>query len=232
MKNRSGILIYPLVILLTLLCTCFGSRMVTTFSENASIPRSRCIIIDPGHGGMDGGTVSCSGLPESRYNLEIALRLEDLMHLLGFETKIIRKDDRSVFTEGETIAQKKVSDLKERLRIVKETPNALFLSIHQNHFPDPKYWGAQVFYPRTDGSQELADQVQAALRSGLDPGNRRQAKKCSGVYLMERIPCTGLLIECGFLSNPQEEAKLRDKAYQQKICAVIGTSVACFLSNT
>lgn len=232
MKIGWSIVMYPLVVLITLLGTCMGSRMVTAFSETAAIPRAHCILIDPGHGGIDGGTVSCTGIPESRYNLEIALRLEDLLHLLGHETKMIRRDDRSVYTKGETIAQKKASDLKERLRIAQETPNVLFLSIHQNFFPDARYSGAQVFYPDTHGSRELAEQLQAGFRTALDPQNHRQPKKSTGVYLMERIPCTGVLIECGFLSNPQEEARLRDPSYQQKLCAAIATGVGSFLSNT
>lgn len=233
MKKRwIWIAVYPLTVLTVLACAWWGSRAVRTLSENAPIPRARCIIIDAGHGGVDGGATSCTGILESRYNLEMALCLEDLLHFLGFETNMIRREDISVYTKGETIAQKKVSDLKERLRIANETPNALLLSIHQNYFSDSRYHGAQVFYPKTEGSEELAKRLQTALCSVLDPDNHRQAKKSSGVYLMDHINCTGLLIECGFLSNPQEEAKLRDKAYQQKLCAVIATTLSGFLSNT
>lgn len=231
-KRRIWLTAYPLTILAVMACIWWGSRAVTTLAESSPIGRSACIIIDAGHGGVDGGATSCSGNPESQYNLQIALRLEDLLHLLGFETKMIRREDVSVYTKGETIAQKKVSDLKERLRIATETPNALFLSIHQNYFPDPRYSGAQVFYPNTEGSPELAAQLQAALCAAVNPSNHRKAKKCSGIYLMDRIPCTAVLIECGFLSNPQEDARLRDGTYQQKLCAVIATGVGSFLSNT
>ena len=93
---------------------------------------------------------------ESSFNLEISLRLNDLFHLLGYETRMIRTTDTSVYTKGDTIAQKKASDLKERVRIVKDTENALLLSIHQNIFPEGKYSGAQVFYADTPGSEALA----------------------------------------------------------------------------
>lgn len=233
MKKRSfWLAAYPLTVLAVFAGIWWGSRAVSTLAENSPFPRSACIIIDAGHGGVDGGATSCSGNLESQYNLQIALRLEDLLHLLGFETKMIRREDISVYTKGETIAQKKVSDLKERLRIANETPGALYLSIHQNYFSDSRYSGAQVFYPDTEGSADLARQMQADLCTALNPSNHRQIKKCSGVYLMDRLPCTGVLIECGFLSNPQEDAKLRDPAYQQKLCAVIATSVGSFLSNT
>lgn len=231
MKKGRG-LVYPITIVAVLACVWLGSRCVTVFAENQPISRSRCIIIDAGHGGIDGGAVSCTGIPESRYNLEIALKLDDLLHLLGYETRMIRTEDISVYTEGETIARKKVSDLKERVRIANETPNGLLLSIHQNYFSDQRYSGAQVFYPDTEDSHRLAEQLQSALCTALDPGNHRQPKKSSGVYLMEQVRCTAVLIECGFLSNPREEAALRSPGYQQKLSAAIASALGTFLSNT
>lgn len=233
MKKGSGyLLMYPLTAAVILACVWWGSRGVTAFSENLPMERSVRIVIDPGHGGVDGGAVSCTGAPESRYNLEISRRLSDLCVFLGYETILLREDDVSLYTKGETIAQKKLSDLKERLRIIQETEDALLLSIHQNHFPDPVYSGAQVFYGNTPGSKDLAETLQESIRSHLDPGNHRRPRKIRGIYLMDRIRCTGVLIECGFLSNHQEEAMLRDPAYQKKLCAVIATGISGFLSNT
>ena len=189
------------------------------------------LVIDAGHGGVDGGAVSCTGVYESQINLEIALRLEDLMHLLGIRTVMIRDTDRSVYTEGSTIAAKKVSDIKERVRIVNTTPNALFVSIHQNNFQDPRYQGAQVFYNSHPDSKALAENLQTALRKNLDPSNKRSIKKTTGVFLMEHINCTGVLIECGFLSNQQEEAMLRDSEYQKSICCVVSTTVSQYLNT-
>ncbi|MBQ8834548.1 MAG: N-acetylmuramoyl-L-alanine amidase [Oscillospiraceae bacterium] len=194
--------------------------------------REHCIVIDAGHGGIDGGATSCTGKLESTFNLEIALRLNDLLHFLGYETKMIRTTDTSVYTKGETIAQKKISDLKERVRMVNETENALLVSIHQNNFSDGRYSGAQIFYADTEGSQLLAKQLQDAFVSTLNPGSNRQSKQSSGVYLMEHIDCTGVLVECGFLSNAQEEAKLRSPDYQQRLCCVIAATMIRFLSNT
>lgn len=225
-------LVYPLTILTVLACAHWGSWAVSTFSESASIDRRQHILIDPGHGGEDGGAVSCTGIPESRYNLEIALRLEDLLHLLGYDTRMTRREDISIYTNGETIAQKKISDLKARVRMANEEENTILLSIHQNCFPDPRYSGAQIFYPNTGNSQHLAEQMQETLCRSLAPDNHRKAKKSSSVYLMEHISCTGVLIECGFLSNPQEEAKLRSSSYQQKLCCCIAAALNRFLSNT
>lgn len=226
------ILGYGLILALTLLAAHWGSRAVTVFTENAPIPRKHTIIIDPGHGGVDGGATSCTGILESRFNLEISLRLNDLFRFLGHDTKMIRTEDISVYTAGDTIAKKKMSDLKERVRMVNETENALLLSIHQNNFPDSRYSGGQVFYAGSEGSQMLAKVLQSAFVTYLNPGSRRQEKKSSGVYLMEHIHCPGVLIECGFLSNPEEEAKLRRPDYQKKLCAVIVCTVTEYLPNT
>ena len=200
--------------------------------ESAPINRSYTIVIDAGHGGEDGGAISCTGKSESAFNLEIALRLNDLFRLLGYNTAMIRLSDVSVYTEGETIAQKKISDLKHRVRIVNEIENGLLLSIHQNIFSDSRYSGAQVFYGRENGSEDLAKELQQDFVSVLNSGSHRQAKKSEGIYLMDRIKQPGVLIECGFLSNPEEEARLRSSDYQKKLVCIIASRVSSFLSNT
>lgn len=225
-------MVYCLIIMTLLLCVMLGSRAVTVLYENGPVELGHCIVIDPGHGGEDGGAVSRSGFVESAYNLEISLRLNDLLNLLGYHTKMIRTSDISVYTKGETLAQKKASDLKERVKSINETTNAILLSIHQNHYPDDRYSGAQVFYAKTEGSEELAKQLQSAFAWALNPENSRQAKKSSGIYLMEHILCPGVLIECGFLSNEEEERKLKDPEYQKKLCCVIAATTGQYLSNT
>lgn len=216
---------------LMLLCAYWGSRAVTVISESLPFERKDCIVIDPGHGGEDGGATSCTGRMESEYNLAISRRLDDLLHLLGYQTRMTRTSDVSIYTTGDTIARKKISDLKERVRIVNETDQALLVSIHQNQFSDARYSGAQVFYAKTGKSKELGEKLQASLVETLNPGSNRKSKPISGVYLMENIRCTGVLIECGFLSNPKEEARLRDSEYQKKLCCVIAATVGQHLSN-
>lgn len=222
------ILAYLMIMLIFVSSAFWGSHVVTAFAESKPIQRSPCFIIDAGHGGVDGGATSCTGVLESELNLQIALRLNDLLHFLGYETKMIRTEDISVYTEGETIAQKKVSDLKQRVKICSETEDAILLSIHQNNFSDSRYDGAQVFYPATEGSEAFAKELQSKLICALNPDSNRRAKKAQGVYLMEHIDCPAVLIECGFLSNPEEEAKLRSHDYQKKLCCVIATSALSF----
>ena len=189
------------------------------------------VVIDPGHGGEDGGATSCTGVLESKYNLDISLRLNDLLQMLGYNTKMIRTTDMSIYTQGNTIAQKKVSDLKQRVHIVNNTEDAYLISIHQNYFSDSRYSGAQVFYATTEQSKELALLLQRQFPLYLQKENKRTIKKASGVYLMEHIDCPGVLIECGFLSNVEEEAKLRSADYQKQLCCVIASVVSNHLDR-
>lgn len=223
--------VYAIVIVLLFAVTFASSHAITVLSQNAPIIHDHCIIIDAGHGGVDGGATSCTGVLESQLNLEIATRLNDLCHLLGLNTRMIRTTDSSVYTEGKNIAQKKISDLKERVRIVNTTQNAVLVSIHQNYFTQSGYWGAQVFYGGSDSSKNFAKSMQTILVETLNQGSNRKAKPASGIYLMEHIRCPGILIECGFLSNPKEEAKLRSSEYQKKLCAVIGTACSQYLQQ-
>ena len=115
--------------------------------------------------------------------------------------------------------------------MVGESEDAVLVSIHQNLFPDARYSGAQVFYSPAGEGQALAEILQENFRQSINPDSNRQVKKSQGVYLMEQISCTGVLVECGFLSNPEEESRLRTKAYQQKICTVIASTLANFLDS-
>lgn len=220
---------YALIFMCCLVLTLFGSHAVKVMTEITPLENRHCIIIDAGHGGVDGGATSCSGILESNLNLQISLRLNDLLHLLGYDTYMIRTDDRSVYIQGETIAAKKVSDLNERVRIVNEKEKTLLLSIHQNHFSDERYFGAQVFYNQNTQSKTLASLLQAEFKEQLQPENNRTVKRADNVYLMEHVDCCAVLIECGFLSNIEEEARLRKGSYQKKLSCIIAATVANFL---
>ena len=222
---------YLLVVILFLGIAHIGSNTVTTIQQQKAVSRNHMIVIDAGHGGIDGGATSCTGVLESHINLEIALRLEDMFHLLGYDPVMIRKTDESIYTEGNTIASQKVSDLKERVRIANETPGAILISLHQNTYSDSRYRGAQVFYGNDVQSKALAQAIQKNIVSILNPGSQRKSKSAKGVYLMEHISCPGILIECGFMTNPEEEALLRDGQYQTKLCGVIAASVSGLLGT-
>ena len=230
--NWVGLLpFYLLTVIVILALALGGSKAVTVIGQSTPIKRYHRIVIDAGHGGIDGGATSCTGVRESKLNLEIALRLDALLHLLGMETVMIRSTDTSVYTEGDTIAAQKVSDLKERIRIVQSTEDAILISIHQNTFSDARYSGAQVFYANDPESEKIANLLQKTLIDALDPGSNRKCKKASGIYLMQNIGRTGVLVECGFLSNPKEEAKLRSADYQKKLCCVLATGISSYVNT-
>lgn len=222
--------VYLLFATILLIVTVGTSKAVTTFSETVPIDRKHTIVIDAGHGGEDGGATSCTGILESQINLQISLKLNDILNLLGFRTYMIRTTDISVYTEGNTIAAKKISDLKQRVKIVNNIDGALLISIHQNTFSDQKYSGAQVFYAPNSASNELATILQSKFVSILNPGSNRKCKPADGIFLMQQIRCTGILVECGFISNPEEEALLRSEDYQKRIGCVIASVITLYLN--
>ena len=181
------------------------------------------LVLDAGHGGEDGGAVSVTGVPESRVNLEIVQKLRDTLALYGVDPVVLREEDVSLHDpEASTLREKKRSDLKNRVRAVEAVEGGTLLSIHQNSYPGSQYRGAQVFYAPTGGSRELAELLQTALREELQPDNDRQAKPIpESVYLMNHVSCPAVLVECGFLTNPEEEALLRDGGYQRQLAAVL-----------
>ncbi len=220
---------YVFVCAAVLVCAAMLSRLGSVIAVSTTQAPAPVVVIDAGHGGEDGGAISVSGIRESGINLEISLRLNDLLRFLGAETRMIRTEDVSVCTEGDTIAAKKVSDIRNRVAFVQNTPNAVLISIHQNQYSEEKYRGAQVFYAA--GSEDLAEALQAALIAQVDPRNHRACKPAKDIYLMEHVTCPAALIECGFLSNYAEEQLLRDETYQKKLAAAIAGSLLAYLEE-
>lgn len=234
MKKRIVQKLLPLncvVLIIMLVLSVSLSKAATQVNQIIPVNTGNIIIIDPGHGMPDGGATSCTGALEADLNLEISLRLNDLCNFLGIQTVMTRTGRDSVYTEGESISMKKISDTKNRVSLINSTQNGILLSIHQNHFTDSKYSGAQVFYAKTENSDTLAKKLQNDFVNHLNPGSKRKAKKSSCVYIMDHIRCTGVLIECGFLSNIQEESYLRSSEYQKKLCSVIVTSCQSYMNQ-
>lgn len=184
------------------------------------------LILDAGHGGEDGGAVSITGVAESGINLAVVLKLDQLLGFYGLSPILLRDSDISLHApEADTLRKKKVSDLHNRVAAIEATPDAVVLSIHQNTFPNGAYHGAQVFYRPGEQSEALAKMMQETLRKGVDPNNKRSPSKIPDtVYLMNHITCPAVLIECGFLSNPEEEAKLRCGEYQLQLALCIASA--------
>lgn len=181
------------------------------------------LVIDAGHGGEDGGAVSISGAAESGINLAVANRLDRLMGFFGVPTLMLRSEDISLHSkEAQTLREKKVSDLHNRVERINNIRDAVVISIHQNSYTDTRYSGAQTFYAPTAGSQQWAEQVQEVIQTILDPNNTRAAKQIpSTVYLMNHINCPAILVECGFLSNAAEDRLLQTPEYQLKLAVTL-----------
>lgn len=214
--------VFLVVVLLALTISRVG-RMIEPVLHPVRYTGAPPVILDAGHGGEDGGAVSVTGVAESQINLEIVQKLRDILALCGTDPILLREEDISLHDEGaSTLREKKRSDLQNRVAAVEALEGATLISIHQNTYPSARYHGAQVFYAPTEGSQSLAEHFQAALREQLQPDNERAAKPIpDSVYLMNHITCPAILVECGFLTNPGEEAMLRDEGYQRQLSAVL-----------
>lgn len=205
----------------------FVSRSEATarpvFAAHDGVPVT--VIVDPGHGGEDGGALSPEGVKESDINLAVARQTESLLRFCGVRTDMTRREDISIHDpEAETIRQKKASDLKKRVELVNGREKALLLSIHQNSLPSSTVtWGAQAFWNGQEGGETLAAAVQETLNQCINTHRAKEAKSIgSGVYLMKHIQAPGVLVECGFLSNREETARLQQPEHQRKIaCAIV-----------
>ncbi len=185
-------------------------------------------VIDAGHGGEDGGAVATDGTVESEINLSIAKRLDGLMCLLGHSCVMTRTEDKSIYSpSAKTIREKKVSDIHNRVDLVNQIPNSILISIHQNMLPShPNVTGAQVFYAPNESSQRQASAIQQQLNQTVNREKNKQEKPAaSSIYLLQNIETTGVLIECGFLSNPGETVKLKSDAHQKLLAITIATGI-------
>lgn len=186
--------------------------------------RQPFIVLDAGHGGEDGGAVSADGVAESQINLAIVQRMDLLLTFLGYDTRLTRSGANAIYSpEAQTLREKKVSDLKNRVELINTAPDAVLISIHQNSLPShPSVHGAQVFYNTVLPADQIAQPVQAVLNQLINPGNNKSAKPIGGtIYLMKEITRPGILVECGFLSNPSEALQLQANDYQLKLALAI-----------
>lgn len=210
---------------------------VTQSAVDASINtvNYKTVIIDAGHGGVDGGTSADDGTLEKDLNLQIALKLNEMLNSFGVKTVMIRDTDISVHDDtAKTIRQKKVSDLKNRLDIINNTEDSVFVSIHQNHFGESKYNGTQIFYSKNNpDSQKLADCIRMPVVSYLQPENTREIKQSgTEIYLLYHSRIPSVMVECGFLSNAEETVKLKDEKYQQQLAFIISLGITDYFTKT
>ena len=225
------ICIFSIVLSLTalMLCTLFyywTDKDTDTWAQN----NSPTVIIDAGHGGMDSGA-SYEDVYEKELNLSLALMLGDMLKSSGYEVIQTRTED--IMLGNGTKGSKKMQDLKERVDLANSTDNAIFVSIHMNKFSQEKYSGLQVFYsPNNQSSALLAEKIQSNIKSILQSNNNREIKESgSNIFLLDNIDNPAVLVECGFLSNPDERTKLSTEEYRKELASVIYASVVEFLEQ-
>lgn len=198
--------------------------------EKEKQTKNKTILIDPGHGGIDGGAVSKSGTVEKDINLKIALKLKKSLEEKGFNVIMTRECDKGLYSDQGKIRDKKNEDLNNRCKMKGETNCDAFVSVHLNMFEQSQYYGAQVWYSKEGESSQLAHIIQQNLSKDLKNNNQRKEKSAKGAYKILRcfddIP--SVLIECGFLSNPTEEQKLKIDSYQEEISNSISKSIEEF----
>ena len=239
MQNKSSFAI-PLVlvafaaVLLTaaLLLSGMLSPAAPTAAEGANDRKLTCVVIDAGHGGEDGGAISADGLYEKDVNLAVAFALRDLLEINGIPVIMTRDEDvllydRNVDYQG----RKKVLDLAARKIVADNSGDCLFVSIHMNAFPQAQYSGIQVWYGTKDAlSQDIAADIQRSALL-LQPENHRKIKEAgSNIYLLDNISAPCVLVECGFLSNPEEAARLSNPDYQNALAFMIFSGIAEYVS--
>ena len=194
-----------------------------------SVMRAYTLVIDAGHGGVDGGAVSADGKKESDINLNIALKMSALSDFLGIDCVLTRDTDSDNSDSG---SYSEHNSLVSRAELANSIDNSLLISIHQNKFPSELVSGAEIMYADTEGSRELGLITQENMVSLLDPENRRVARPApSELLLTSSVKCPAILAECGFMSNPDESHRLSTSEYQLKIAVVLMGSYIQFSNN-
>ncbi len=196
-------------------------------------PTEKVIILDAGHGGEDSGAIGADGVLEKDLNLKIAEILKSELEAKGFTVVMTRTEDKMLYSEEENIkGMRKLSDLKNRVKVAENYPNAIFVSIHMNSFGASEYSGLQVYYAEDDsGSMALANAIQSSVKESLQPDNNRVTKCGKNLYLLEKSPVTSVIVECGFLSNEAECKKISEKEYQKELSFAIVCGIIKYIED-
>lgn len=203
-----------------------------TISTNSTAVTSHVIVIDAGHGNPDVGAVGIYGSTEEAINLKIAFKLQALIEQSGGIVYLTRSDENGIYSQGNTIKEKKVSDIKNRVLIGNQEDVDIFVSIHLNKYPSGKYSGWQTFYQESsEESHLLANCIQEGLNKSISTPNNRVSLPLKGIYIMDHVENTTVTVECGFLSNEDEAKKLDDDEYQNKLAWGIYIGIQDFFNK-
>ena len=218
--NKKRILVIMSFVTISVFAFTFQKAQKKETIPTVALPVSnKVIVIDAGHGVPDEGAQSSNGTTEAETNLKIALKLQTLLEQSGSTVILTRSDENAIYDlDSKTLKQKKVSDIHNRVKIGNESSADLFISIHLNKIPQGQYWGWQCFYKETDEkSIKLAKSLQENLNDAIQKDNKRVAMKLDNVYIIKHVEIPISIVECGFLSNPEEEQLLLTDEYQDKL---------------
>ena len=196
--------------------------------QTMSLPvTGKVVVLDAGHGGEDGGASSENGTTEAEINLSIALKIQSLLEQSGCTVILTRSDENAIYDlDSKTLRQKKVSDIKNRVKIGNEASADIFVSIHLNKIPQSQYYGWQTFYKESnEQSKNLATCIQSSLNEAIQKENKRVPLKIDNIYIVDNVTIPTSIVECGFLSNPEEEKQLLDDEYQGRLAWGIYTGI-------
>ncbi len=217
--NKKRITIIMLSIFVSVFIFIFTTEIKTTV-PTVSLPISgKTIVIDAGHGKPDEGAESSTGTTEAAINLKIALKLQNLLEQSGTTVILTRSDENAIYNiDSKTLKQKKISDIHNRVKIGNESSADIFVSIHLNKIPESQYDGWQTFYKEgSSEGQKLAVAIQNNLNNSIQKENNRIAKTIDNIYIINHVEIPITIVECGFLSNPEEEKQLLEDKYQDKL---------------
>lgn len=188
-------------------------------AETVALPvTNKVMVIDAGHGTPDEGAESNNGVTEAQINLKIALKLQNLLEQSGAKVVLTRSDENAIYDlDTKTLREKKVSDIHNRVKIGSESSADIFVSIHLNKIPQSQYWGWQCFYNQNEKSKVLAESLQNNLNEAIQKENKRVAMKLDTIYIMKNVEIPISVVECGFLSNAEEEKILQEDDYQNRL---------------
>ncbi len=193
----------------------------------------KVIILDAGHGTPDEGAESNNGTTEAQINLKITLKVQNLLEQSGCTVILTRSDDNGIYDlDKDTLREKKVSDIKNRVKIGNESSADIFVSIHLNKISESQYYGWQCFYKNNDEkSKNLANNLQNSLNESIDKINNRVALPIQKIYIVEHVEIPISIVECGFLSNPEEEEQLQSDEYQDRLAWGIYNGITNYFYN-
>ncbi len=220
-----------IMVLCLLTASFFLARQGAVYVQSARTEEKKiCIVIDAGHGGSDPGKVGVNDALEKDINLSLALKLRDLLEQKKISVVLTRDSDAGLYPADAT--NKKASDMQKRCEIISDANPVFTVSLHQNSYPSPEVKGAQVFYyGQSTQGKLLAETLQESLVSRVDPENKRVAKANESYYLLKKTPTPTVIVECGFLSNPDEAALLLDDDYQNKLARAIYMGILKYLET-